>query len=152
MAKRFYDSKKYDNSWFRKLSTDLKCVYDYCLCECDHAGILKLDIEDIEFRIKPFEKLTIDIIKKTFETKFMFLDDNKIFIPKFIYWQYKNELAPSNPVHRCVYGIFQQEGISIEPYLAPFVLKEDFENWSDLLKEMKEEGISYKDVLKKRKQ
>lgn len=151
MAKRFYDSKKYHGAWFRKLSSDLKCVYDYCLCECDHAGILKLDVEDIEFRIKPMRKISLEIIRETFESKFVFLSEDKIFIPKFIFWQYKNELSPSNPVHRCVYGLFFQEGIGIEPYLARSVLKEDFENWNELWRELKEAGKDYRELLKERK-
>lgn len=151
MAKRFYDSKKYENQWFRNLPPDLKCVYDYCLCYCDHAGILKLDIDDMEFRIKPKSKLTLGLIEETFKNKFVFLDEDKIFIPKFIYWQYKNELSPGNPVHRCVYELFKENGIPIEPYLAQYVQKDDFEDWQELCRQLKEDGMSYKDLLKTRK-
>lgn len=151
MAKRFYDSKKYENAWFRRLTADLKCVYDYCICNCDHAGILEIDIEDMDFRINPSKKISLEVIKETFENKFIFLSENKIFIPKFIYWQYKNELTPSNPVHRCVYALFKENGINIEQFLAQYVLIEDFKNWLELCKQMKEDGITYKDLLKTRK-
>ena len=151
MAKRFYDSNKYEKAWFRNLSPDLKCVYDYCICVCNHGGILSIDIEDMVFRIKPATALSLELIQETFKDKFVFLTENKIFIPKFIYWQYKNELTPSNPVHRCVYGLFKENGIRIEPFLAQYVLEEDFENWVDLLRKMKEDGLSYKELLKLRK-
>lgn len=159
MARRMYYDGKFEDPWYRKLSPQHKSTYEYILCKCDYAGVLDIDIDDLNYKVK--NEIKFEDIKQIFQAKLIILDEQvsddlisrlKIFIPRFIFWQYKNELAPSNPVHRCVYGIFQQEGISIEPYLAPFVLKEDFENWCDLLKEMKEEGISYKDVLKKRKQ
>lgn len=82
----------------------------------------------------------------------MFLSDNKIFIPNFLYWQYKNELNPSNGVHRCVYDLLVLEGIRVEPYLASQVLKTDFEEWVSLCKQLKEKGMKYTDLLKQRKE
>ena len=150
MAKRFYDSNKYDDSWFRNLTPDLKCVFDYCLCKCDHAGILELDIESVNWHTNG--KNTLKEIQENFATKFMFLSDNKIFIPNFLYWQYKNELNPSNGVHRCVYDLLVLEGIRVEPYLASHVLKTDFEEWVSLCKQLKEKGMKYTDLLKQRKE
>ena len=149
MAKRFFDNKKYEIPWFRNLSPQMKCVYDYCICECDHAGILRLDIEAIEFKtsVKP---LTLEIIAETFKDKFIFLSEDKIFIPKFIYWQYKNELTPANSVHRSVYQILKREGIPVTNFLAQYVLEEDFEEWGTLWKTLKDGGRSYNDYIKER--
>lgn len=150
MPKRFFDSKKYENAWFRNLTPEMKCVYDYCLCECDHAGILKLDPEMMCFKIKTQKKLTIDAIAETFKDKFVFLSENKIFIPRFIYWQYKNELTPTNAVHRSVYNILKEEGIQRTNFLAPGVEGDDFEQWGELTKYLRERGLSYKEFLKTR--
>ena len=150
MAKRFYDNKKYKDPWFRTLSPDLKCVYDYCLCECDHAGVLELDPEDMNFRIRPARPITLEMIEQTFKNKFVYLDEKIVFIPKFLYWQYKNELTPANSVHRSVYGILKHRGINTAQFLAPGVMNSDFERWPELLKEIKEDGTTYKEVLKSR--
>lgn len=149
MAKRFFDNKKYENPWFRNLSPQMKCVYDYCICECDHAGILRLDPEAIEFKtgVKP---LSLEIIAETFKNKFIFIDENKIFIPRFIYWQYKDELTPANSVHRSVYQILKHEGIPVINFLAKNVAQEDFEEWSNLCKSLRAEGKSYNDYINER--
>lgn len=150
MPKRFFDSKKYENAWFRNLTPEMKCVYDYCICECDHAGILKLDPEMIVFKTKIKMDLTLDTIAQTFKDKFIFLSENKIFIPRFIYWQYKNELVPNNKVHRSVYNLLKEEGIQLAGYFASGVNEQDFEHWDEISRYLRENGQSFKDFLKER--
>ena len=153
MAKRYFDSGKFNNPFYRKLSPELKCTYDYLLSQCDYAGVLDIDIDDVNFKVGS-KGLTYEIIKHTFQNKFVVLDERedrlKIFMPRFIWWQYKNELMANNKVHRHVYEILKQEGISAEQFLAPKVLIEDFENWEELAKQLKAMGISYKDFIKDR--
>lgn len=158
MAKRFFDSGKFDDPFYRKLPAELKCTYDYLQSKCDYAGILNIDIADLNFKIG-CECITFEMIKEVFTDKLIILAEDarnneltqlKIFLPRFIYWQYKNELTPNNSVHRCVYQRFKEEGIAIEPYLAQHVLKEDFEEWSELYKQLKDSGEKYKDYIKKR--
>ncbi len=159
MAKRMFDSGKFDDPFYRKLPAVYKCVYEYLQSKCNYAGVLNIDIDDLNYRIPA--KLTLEDIKNVFKDKFIPLEEKtengkivelKIFLPRFIYWQYRNELTPHNSVHRSVYGVFKDEGISIEPYLAPFVLKEDFEDWKELYNNLKAKGESYKDLLKQRKE
>ena len=153
MAKRYFDSGKFDNPFYRKLSPELKCTYDYLLSKCDYAGVLDIDIDDVNFKVG-CKNITYELIKETFKDKFLILDEKKdklkIFMPRFIWWQYKNELKANNKVHRHVYDILKLEGISVEQFLAPKVLIEDFENWDEIAKQLKSMGITYLDYIKER--
>jgi hypothetical protein len=153
MAKRYFDSGKFDDPFYRKLSPELKCTYDYLQSKCDYAGILDIDVDDINFKVG-CKNITYELIKETFKEKFIILDEKedklKIFMPRFIWWQYKNELMASNKVHRHVHELLKLEGISTEQFLAPKVLTEDFEYWDELAKQLKNMGITYKDYIKER--
>lgn len=155
MAKRFFDSGKFDDPFYRRLPAELKCAYDYLQSKCDYAGIINIDIEDLNFKIG-CKGITYEMIKEAFAEKIIILNESqnnlKIFLPRFIFWQYKNELIPNNSVHRCVFNLLKQEGISnIEQFLAPYVCIEDFEEWQELYKSLKEQNKNYKDLLKDRK-
>lgn len=151
MAKRFFDSGKYNDPFFRKLSPEMKCAYDYLQCNCNYAGVIDIDIDDMNFKIG-CNDITYDNLAETFADKFVILnqkpDGLKIFMPKFIYWQYKNELIPTNGVHRNVFEQLEFEAINTEPYLAPFVAKEDFRNWKDLYPSLAKMNKKYKDWIK----
>lgn len=159
MAKRFFDNNKFDNPFYRKLKPEFKCAYEYLISKCDYAGVLNLDIDDMNFKIScevGHHLLTFEQIKEIFSNKLLILDEQsnngkisklKIFLPRFIYWQYKNELTPNNSVHRCVYNIFKQEGISISPFLAPGVVPEYFENWGDIYRTLKDRNMKFKEFI-----
>ena len=153
MAKRIFNSDKFRDAFYRLLPPEMKCCYEYLQCECDYAGIIDIDIGDLNFKIGT-NNVTLQDIKEYFGEKILILNEAqnklKIFLPKFIYWQYKNELTPNNKVHRHVYDILCREGIQTQQFLAPKVLDEDFLYWEDLCKWMKENNTNYKDVLKDR--
>ncbi len=153
MAKRFFDSGKFDDPFYRKLTPEMKCAYDYLQSKCNYAGIIDIDIDDLNFKIG-CKNITYKDLKETFKDKFIILAENenrlKIFMPRFIWWQYKNELIPNNGVHRNVFTLLVEECINTDPYLAPKVRAEDFRNWNDLCKELKTMGTTYKDYIKER--
>lgn len=157
MAKRMFDSAKFRDPFYRKLSPEMKCAYEYLQSECDHAGVLNIDIGDVNFKIGC--NIDYEDIKETFKDKIIILNEKtedkkitelKVFLPKFIWWQYKNELTPNNSVHRSVFNVLEQESINTEQFMAQYVLRDDFINWQDLCKWMKEENTNYKEVLQKR--
>lgn len=98
MSKRFTDTEKFNNPWYRKLPIKYKILWEYLLSECNHAGILKIDIDLISFKIG--ETITIDDLK-IFENRITFIKDDLIFIPKFIEFQY-GALNTKNRVHNSV--------------------------------------------------
>lgn len=98
MAKRFTDSNKFKDPWYRKLSPKLKCFWEFLLSECNHAGIVKLDLECASFIIR--EEVTKEDLK-SFSNKLQLIEKDLYFIPNFIEFQY-GKLNPSNRVHSSV--------------------------------------------------
>lgn len=99
MSKRFTDTEKFNDKWYRKLPLLQKVMWEYLLAECNHAGILeKFDIEMMSFKIG--QEITKDDFSY-FKDRIIFITDSVIFIPKFIQFQY-GKLNPESKVHSSV--------------------------------------------------
>lgn len=96
MAKRFTDSEKFRDSWYRKLKPVHKCMWEFMINECSHAGILELDYDSMSFHIGV--KVTEEDLL-LFESRITFIDEDKIFIASFLRFQQK-ELNINNPAHK----------------------------------------------------
>ena len=108
MAKRFTDSRKWDDDWFLELDPAWKLVWIYILDKCNHAGIYKhaLSLEKccLGFELNP------DTISEVFPGRVVFLSDNKWFIGKFVEFQY-GELNEENRVHKSIIDMLKKEGV-----------------------------------------
>jgi uncharacterized phage protein (TIGR02220 family) len=51
MAKRFVESRIFDDVWFQELSAEWKLLWWYLLCKCDEAGMWKVNYKLAEFQI-----------------------------------------------------------------------------------------------------
>ena len=99
MAKRFTDSAKFSDIWYRKLTILQKVIWEYLLAECNHAGILEnFDLEMMSFKIGADVTMQdLDV----FSDRIKFIKDDVLFIPKFIEFQY-GTLNPQSKVHQSV--------------------------------------------------
>lgn len=121
MSKRFFDSDKFKDKWYRKLSPIQKCIWEYALSECDLAGILNFDIEMMSFCIGA-EITEKDL--EIFSDRFIKISDDLIFIPKFILFQQKisslKELNPVNSAHKSILAELKKYNIPpIDPPSTP---------------------------------
>lgn len=119
MAKRFTDTNIWDKAWFRKLPPRLKETWRYLCDKCDHAGIWEIDIEALVFNVG--ESVTMEEIQSYFGDRVKPLDDEKIFLPSFIPFQYKcdpENLNPENKVHKSVIRILEKYGVC-KPLASP---------------------------------
>ena len=116
--KRFTATEKWSDPWFRKLTPRLKTFWLYLCDACDHAGIWQADFELASFIIG--EEVTVDDLNQHFEGRCVSLVKGRMFIPKFIEFQYGPELNPENSAHRGVIRAMEaaQPGLSGN-YLAP---------------------------------
>lgn len=109
MGKRFTDTEKFNDKWYRTLSLLHKVVWEYLLAECNHAGILeKFDIDLMSFKIGT--TVTMDDLK-CFGDRIIFITDEVLYIPKFIKFQYGN-LNPQSKVHASVLKELEKWGIN----------------------------------------
>lgn len=99
MSKRFTDTNKWDQPWFRKLTPKMKCVWSYLCDRCDHAGVWEIDIETLCYFIG--EDVSLAEIQSFFENRIEVTSDNKMIIQAFIDFQY-GSLNPDNRVHQSV--------------------------------------------------
>lgn len=130
MSKRFTDTEKFNNPWYRKLPIKYKILWEYLLSECNHAGLLKIDIDLISFKIG--ETITIDDLK-IFENRITFIKDDLIFIPKFIEFQY-GALNTENRVHNSVLKELKKYNLqgAIKPLTSPIDGAKDKDKEKDI--------------------
>lgn len=116
MPKRLTDTEKWADDFFMNLSPAHKLFFFYLLDNCDHAGFWKVNKRLAEFQIG--ETLDIDAALADFGDRVRVVGD-KWFITKFIDFQYKGHLNPSDQVHKSVIKLLESNGIDLSPYQGP---------------------------------
>ena len=87
MAKRFTDTDKWKKGWFKQLNPKQRLFWLYVLDDCSAAGIWDVDLEVAGIRIG--EPINSDEAVEVLGKDVVWFDNNeKIFIPKFIDFQY----------------------------------------------------------------
>jgi hypothetical protein len=134
MAKRFTDTEKFMDPWYRRLPSKHKLLWEYMLCTCSHAGIVSLDLELVELVLK--EKFKDDDLDTFFSDRLMRLSEFKYFIPKFIDFQY-GKLNKSSKVHGSVMDALSKEGIEYNSLEVGriYTLSIGYANTSDSIKD-----------------
>jgi hypothetical protein len=133
MANRFTDTTKWDDDWYLSLPPKMKCAWQYICDNCGSAGDLKISFSLISFRIG--EKITKEDFETHFGERVVWLSDDKIWIVRYIEFQYKN-LSVKNIAHR---GIIKRilslvDGRSLTDDQSILV-----SGWRDTLQWVKEE-------------
>jgi hypothetical protein len=97
--KRFTETAKWADPWFRGLPIEAKCLWLWILDNCDCAGIMEIDMGLAEFQIGSTKPLAspLEALGDRVE-----MHGSKLFVPKFIRYQYGNELHFANTAHRGV--------------------------------------------------
>ena len=109
MPKRFTDSDKWKDKWFRALRPEFKLAYLYLLDNCDHAGVIELDRELADFQIG--NAIDWDDFISICGKRIAMLADDKIWLVKFIEFQY-GELSENCKAHNPVYQSMEKHRLS----------------------------------------
>lgn len=113
MAKRFTDTEKWGDPWFRNLLREYQIFWIYLLDSCDSAGVWKVDFEMAEFCLKA--TINPKEIQKAFEDRIISFDGGaRWFVPRFISFQY-GTLDDNCRPHRSVLNLLKT--YKIERYL-----------------------------------
>ena len=111
MAKRFVDTSLFKRDWFQELPLVYKLFWYYICNECDNAGFWNVNLKMASYILNGVE-LDGDQILKVFNGKIIKTDDDKWFIPKFIYFQQNGkELNHNNMAHRQIIKLLEREGM-----------------------------------------
>ena len=110
MSKRFTETEKWRDPWFRKLTPAQKLLWFYLLDNCDQSGVIDFDHEFAEFQIgiKSSEKDVAALSKQLLK-----LPNGKLWIHKFVRYQY-GKLSHDCKPHKPVFAALEKHGISIE--------------------------------------
>lgn len=106
MPKRFIDTEIWKKSWFRKLSPTIKLFIIYLFTNCDHAGLLDVDIEAAEFHIGG--KIDLDQVPEGWIIQ---VRKDKWFLPKFIEFQYPKGLNRNMKMHQSVAKLLEKHNL-----------------------------------------
>lgn len=96
MAKRFTDTNKWNNPWFRKLPSHFKALWLYLLDQCDTVGVIYYDLNLFSYYVG--QKLTEEEFFKYFNEKVARIEEDKIWVTGFVSFQYET-LSPKNRAH-----------------------------------------------------
>jgi hypothetical protein len=102
--KRFTETTKWRNPWFRRLSPLLKCLWQFILDECDPAGVVEFDPELASFCIG--EKIVLADLNE-FGERLAAIGGGKYQIKGFLEFQYTT-LSQSCPAHKVVFSALER--------------------------------------------
>lgn len=115
--KRFTETNKWSDPWFRRLSAQAKLVWFYAVDHCDSIGLVEIDLEFIssDCRIKCNDEHVTEL-----GDRLQPIGGRKFFIPKFIGFQY-GRLSESCRPHEKVIEAVRSHGLVLTPtgYLYP---------------------------------
>lgn len=96
--KRFTETGKWMDPWFRRLSPAAKLLWQYLCDNCDRIGVADLDyrLVSMDFGLPVTGENLAELGDRVQE-----LDGGKVFIPKFIRFQY-GQLSAECPAHKKV--------------------------------------------------
>jgi hypothetical protein len=115
MAKRFTDTEKWSDIWYRELSLEMKLAWIYVLDKCDAAGFWKPDFGLISYSIG--KKIKEDEFYRVFADRITIYANGRVQINKFISFQY-GDLTESNKMYNKVQNLIKENGASM-PHRSP---------------------------------
>jgi hypothetical protein len=109
-VKRFTETTKWSDPWFRRLSPNAKLLWFYLTDNCDCAGLIDLDLDAASFFIgaKVQEKHLAEL-----ETRLERVVSGRVFISAFIGFQY-GKLSRECKPHIPVFALLEKHQIDLE--------------------------------------
>lgn len=105
--RRFTETLKWDDQWFRDLAGSHKLVFLYILDRCNNAGFWEVDLSALAFHTK--------LEEKHFEGAFKALErglqgaSGWVWVRNFLRHQKNEELNPANPAHRQIIALLKDQ-------------------------------------------
>lgn len=107
--KRFTDTDKFSDPWFRKLAPEYKLAWIYLLDLCDNSGVADLDRELADFQIGI--EIDWEGFLRECHGRVDVLTSGKWFIPTFVSFQCKGVLSENCKPHQHILKLLEKHGI-----------------------------------------
>ena len=107
--KRFTDSEKWSDKFFRRLTPTGKLFWIWLCDNCDNAGIWERDDELFKF----FSGVDVDVedLIEELGDRIETLEDGRIIITKFVFFQQGGMLNGDKPPHRQIIRLLEKNGL-----------------------------------------
>ena len=107
--KRFTDTDKWSDKFFRSLTPSGKVFWIWLCDNCDNAGIWERDDDLFKF----FSGIHVEVEAHLEELgeRIEILDDGKILLPKFVLFQQGGMLNEDKPPHRQILRLLEKNGL-----------------------------------------
>lgn len=105
--KRFTDTEKWRDPWYRELPPRLKCLWQFFCDTCDHAGVFQIDWKLASFEIG--EKVTPSDLG-AFKDRLEALPSGRFLIRKYIPFQ-SGVLSETCPAHKPILKLVALHGL-----------------------------------------
>lgn len=117
MSKRFTESDKWRNVWFRKLPLRYKCFWLYLLDSCDSVGTWRIDFETASFQIgEPIDETVLDHLS---HRVYIYDGGEKLWVADFIHFQHGDIRKTRSPILKRVAAKLKENELWSE-YLKQF--------------------------------
>lgn len=108
--KRFTETTKWGDPWFRKLKPEIKLLWQWLLDNCDNAGVIDPDMDLASFQIGyqyPINTLSElgDRVAK--------LPSGKYLVKKFVLFQYGDRLSSECKAHNPVFQSLKSNSVEL---------------------------------------
>ena len=107
--KRFTDSDKWSDKFFRTLSPTGKVFWMWLCDNCDNAGIWERD--DDLFQFFAGTSIEVDSLLEEVDSRIDYTEDCVIFLPKFVQFQQGGMLNEAKAPHRQILRILDKHGL-----------------------------------------
>ncbi len=105
--KRFTDTEKWRDPWYRELHPRLKCLWGWMCDTCDHAGVFQIDWKGASFDIGiPVSVKDLD----AFGDRLQLLPSGRYLIKKYVKFQ-SGSLTEACPAHKPILKLIQHHGL-----------------------------------------
>lgn len=109
--KRFTETEKWRDPWFRQLSPDHKLLWWYIVDNCDNAGVIELDKKLAEFQIGM--PIDFEAALLAFGPRVQVMDNGKWFLIKFVAFQCgTEELSRDCKPHAHIISLLSKHGLN----------------------------------------
>jgi hypothetical protein len=114
MSKRFTETAKWEDPWFRALSPTHKALWQWLLDKCDCAGVLA----EVDWPLASFQ-IGAEVTAKDLAAFAERVEHHgkRLWVRKFVSFQYGSDLNDRNPAHRGVLKALKSA--NIDPSMPP---------------------------------